>query len=256
MQLTTIGSGTISLTPGRGCAAHLVEAGAVRLLLDCGPGTAVTMARLGLDWWSVTHVALTHFHLDHVADLPALVFAWRHARIPAREAPLVLLGPPGTIALLERWAAALGAWLATPGFPLVVQEVPLGEAVALGDGVTLEARAVPHTEESVAYSIAHAGRRLVYTGDTGADATLGEWAAGCDLLLAECSLPASMAIPSHLTPAQCGALAAAAMPRRLVLTHMYPPLEGADLRAEIGAHWAGEVVVASDGLRLSTEELD
>jgi ribonuclease BN (tRNA processing enzyme) len=251
LTLTTIGSGTISLTPGRGCAAHLVEAGPVRLLLDCGPGTATALARLALDWWGITHVALSHFHLDHLGDLPALVFAWRHGRLPAREAPLVVLGPPGTTALVDRWAAALGDWLRTPGFPLVIVEVPLEAPVPLGDDVTLTARAVPHTDESVAYCVAHAGRRLVYTGDTGPDETLGAWAAGCDLLLAECSLPDTMALPIHLTPATCGALAAAAAPGRLVVTHMYPPLEGTDLRAAIGAHWAGEIVVAHDGLRLA-----
>ncbi|MCU0626592.1 MAG: ribonuclease Z [Gemmatimonadaceae bacterium] len=250
MRLTTVGTGTISLWPGRGCASHLVEAGDVRLLLDCGPGTAVNMARLGLDWWGVTHVALTHFHLDHIGDLPALVFAWRHARREPRNAPLVLLGPVGTAALLERWGAALGDWLTIPGFPLTIVEVPLEMPVALADDVHLTARHVPHTDESVAYSVEHDGRRLVYTGDTGVDESLGAWAAGCDLLLAECSLPDAMAIPTHLTPAQCGALAAAAQPARLVVTHMYPPLEGMDLRAEIGAHWAGEVVVARDALRL------
>ena len=254
MRLTTLGTGTISLSATRGCAAHLVEAGAVRLLLDCGPGTAHALERHGIDWWGITHVALTHFHLDHIGDLPTLVFAWRHARVAPRAEPLVLLGPPGTITLVERWAAALGAWLATPGFPLMVREVVHGEPLDLGDGVALEARAVPHTEESVAYSVTRAGRRLVYTGDTGPDESLGAWAAGCDLLLAECSLPEAMAVPIHLTPAQCGALAAVAAPRRLVLTHMYPPLEGTDLHAALGAHRAGEVVVARDGLRLTVEE--
>jgi ribonuclease BN (tRNA processing enzyme) len=90
----------------------------------------------------------------------------------------------------------------------------------------------------------------VYTGDTGDDPTLGAWAAGCDLLLAECSLPDSMPVSIHLTPSQTAALATAAAPGRLVVTHMYPPLEGIDLRAELGARWAGPTVIATDGLVL------
>jgi ribonuclease BN (tRNA processing enzyme) len=90
----------------------------------------------------------------------------------------------------------------------------------------------------------------VYTGDTGDDPSLGAWAAGCDLLLAECSLPDSMPVSIHLTPSETGALAAAAQPRMLVVTHMYPPLEGIDLRAELGARWAGPTVIATDGLVL------
>ena len=250
MRLTVVGSGTISLSPTRGCAAYLIDAGAARILMDCGPGAAHTMARHDMDWWGVTHVVLTHFHLDHIGDLPTMIFAWRHARLEPRTAPLTIAGPPGTRELLTRWAAALGDWLQAPGFPLDVIEPALETPITIADGVTLTSRSVPHTAESVAYSIEHDGRRLVYTGDTGDDPSLGAWAAGCDLLLAECSLPDSMPVPIHLTPSQTAALAAAAAPGMLVVTHMYPPLEGIDLRAELGARWAGPTVIAADGLVL------
>jgi len=52
-----------------------------------------------------------------------------------------------------------------------------------------------------------------------------------------------MAIPSHLTPEQCGALAAAALPMHLVLTHFYPPVERVDIRAAVGAHYGGPITL-------------
>ena len=113
--------------------------------------------------------------------------------------------------------------------------------------VTLRSQKVPHTDESVAYSVDHEGRRLVYTGDTAADEGLAQWAARCDVLLAECSLPDEMAVPAHLTPERVGALAATANPGRLVLTHFYPPVERVDVAAIIGRHYAGPVVLAHDG---------
>lgn len=250
MKLTVIGSGTISLSPTRGCASYLVDAGDARILLDVGPGAAHTLARHGIDWWGVTHVVLSHFHLDHIGDLPTLIFAWRHARLEPRTAPLTIVGPTGTRDLLTRWAAALGDWLQAPGFPLEVIEPALEVPLALTPEVTLTSRSVPHTAESVAYSLEHGGKRLVYSGDTGDDPSLGAWAAGCDLLLAECSLPDSMPVSIHLTPSQTAALATAAAPGMLVVTHMYPPLEGIDLRAELGARWAGPIVIATDGLVL------
>lgn len=255
MRLTTVGTGTAAPHPRRVGAGHLVEAGAARLLLDCGPGVVHRMAALGLPWGTITHVALSHFDNDHVGDLVTLAVAWRWGQLPPRTAAAEVVGPPGTTALVERLAAALWDKLLAPGYPLSVRELADGAAAELGDGVRVRARKVPHTPESVAYSIERGGRRIVYTGDTGADDGLAAWAGGADVLLAECSLPASMAVPSHLTPEQAGALAARAGPGRLVLTHFYPPVEQVDVRGIVAAAgYAGPVVLAEDGWSTEIEE--
>jgi ribonuclease BN (tRNA processing enzyme) len=247
MRLTTLGTGTIALSPTRACAGSLVETGEVRLLLDCGSGVTRRLAELALPWSDVTHVALSHFHVDHHGDLPTLIFACRHGVLPPRSAPLIVIGPAGAGELLRRLADAYGPWLLDPGFPLAVVELAPGTPLALGADLALEAFKVPHTPESVAYSVTAGARRLVYTGDTGYAPALAEWAAGCDVLLCECSLPAAMAIAEHLTPEQCGALAELAGPRKLVLTHLFPPVEGVDIRAAVAARYAGPLVVAHDG---------
>ncbi|WP_396223545.1 MBL fold metallo-hydrolase [Gemmatimonas sp.] len=247
MKLTTIGTGTAAPHASRVAAAHLVEAGDVRLLLDCGSGAVHRMANLGVEWRHITHVALTHFHADHIADLPLLIMGWRWGQLPARTAPVTIYGPVGTGALLERMAAVYGAWLLAPGFPLTVRDIGPDDIVRLPGHVTLQPCAVPHSAESMAYSVSDGARRLVYTGDTGVSEALGLWAQDCDLLLAECSLPDTMAIREHLTPRQAGALAAQARARRLVLTHFYPPVEAIDILAEVAAQYAGPVVCATDG---------
>jgi ribonuclease BN (tRNA processing enzyme) len=247
VRLTTVGTGTAAPSRHRVAAGHLVEAGTVRLLLDCGSGVVHRMAALGVDWRAITHVALSHFHNDHTSDLATLLMAFRYGQLPPRSAPCIIVGPPGTGALLERMATVAWDDLLAPGYPLAVDELASGERRDLGDGVTLEARKVPHTEESVAYAVARGGRRLVYTGDTAYDEGLAEWAAGCDLLLAECSLPAAMALPSHLTPEQAGRLARRAGARRLVLTHFYPPVERVDVRAAVAAEFDGPTALAADG---------
>lgn len=247
MRLTTIGTGTAAPHPARVASAHLVEAGDTRLLLDCGSGAVHRMAGHGIAWQAITHVALTHFHADHVADLVMLVMAWRWGQLPPRDAPLTLYGPAGTGALVERLAVIYGSWMLAPGFPFTVRELAVDEQCTLPGDVSLTAHPVPHTAESVAYSIEHEGRRLVYTGDTGYDEPLADWAHDCDLLLAECSLPDAMAVPSHLTPRQVGALAARARAGRLVLTHFYPPVEQVDIVAEVRESFAGPVTLAEDG---------
>jgi ribonuclease BN (tRNA processing enzyme) len=58
-----------------------------------------------------------------------------------------------------------------------------------------------------------------------------------------------MAIAGHLTPRRSGALAALARAKRLVLTHLYPPVETVDIRSAVAMEYAGPVSVARDGDR-------
>jgi ribonuclease BN (tRNA processing enzyme) len=248
VRLTTVGTGTVAPHPSRVGAGHLVESGGVRLLLDCGSGITHRLAALGLPWTAITHVALTHFHADHIADLALLCYAFKYGQLPPRSAPLTVIGPAGTRDLLDRMALVYGTWLHAPGYALQVVELDrAGATLTLGEGVTLRTHPVPHTPESMAYSIEAEGRRVVYTGDTGFDEAVARWAQSCDVLLTECSLPASMAIPSHLTPQQAGAMAAIARPGRLVLTHFYPPVEAIDIVSEVAAQFDGVVTLATDG---------
>ena len=246
-RLTTLGTGTVALSSERSCSGYLYEADDVRLLLDCGSGITRRLAELGLPWPAITHVALTHFHIDHHGDLPTLIFAWKYGQLPARSEPLAIIGPAGTRALLERLTAAYGDWVLAPGFPITVHEVAPGQTLQLSPGARIAALKVPHTPESVAYSIERGSRRVVYTGDTGPDDALADWARDCDVLVCECSLPSSMAIKEHLTPEQCAALAARAQPRHLVLTHFYPPVERVDIRAILAAEYSGPVTLGRDG---------
>jgi len=214
--------------------------------MDCGSGTTRRLAELGLPWQQISHVAISHFHIDHHQDLPSILFAWKYGQLPPRSAPIEIIGPAGTRGLLERLAAAYGEWVLNPGYPVRVTELAPGGSFDLG-GATLACTKVPHTPESIAYSITEGARRLVYSGDTGFDPGFAAWARRCDALVLECSLPTAMAIPEHLTPEQCGEIARLAEPRRLVLTHLYPPVESVDIAALVAATYNGPVVIARDG---------
>jgi ribonuclease BN (tRNA processing enzyme) len=251
VELVTVGTGTVAPSADRTAACHWVERGGPRILLDCGPGSLHRLATFGLPWHDVTHVVLSHFHPDHFAELPMLVYALKYATVPARSEPLVVLGPPGVVRLIKALAEGYGPWLLDPGFPIGILDVRDGAPFPLDGEVTLETFPVPHTPESVALSIAGPDGRLVYTGDTGPSADLATWATECDLLLAECSLPETMALDTHLTPERAGALARAARARRLVLTHFYPPVETSDPAATAAAAFGGPVTAARDGDRFT-----
>jgi ribonuclease BN (tRNA processing enzyme) len=254
MRLITLGTGTVSLSPTRVCAGHLVYSGDVSLLMDVGPGICHRLASLEVPWGAITHVAFTHFHTDHISDYATLLQAWRYGQLPPRSAPVTVIGPTGTTAMLDRMTELHGSWMKEPGFSVGVVELEPGGSHDLGGGTTIAATKVPHTPESVAYSITRGGRRIVYTGDMGYDPVFAEWARGADVLLCECSLPEELAIASHLTPAQVGAMAAAALPKHLVLTHFYTPVERTDVRAAVAAHYAGPITLAADGSTFEIEE--
>jgi ribonuclease BN (tRNA processing enzyme) len=247
LTLVTVGTGTVAPSPTRTGPAHWVEHGEVRLLMDCGSGTIHRLAQFGLAWEKVSHVALTHFHPDHFGELPSLLFALRHAT--KRIDPLVIVGPAGTVRLLRALADGFGAWLLEPGYPIGILDVQAGEPFPLSPDVMLEVHPTPHTAESVALGVATPDGRLVYTGDTGPADDLAAWAAGCNLLLAECSLPDGHTVEGHLSPRSVGQLASGAGAERLVLTHLYPPTERLDVLRRVAEQYAGPVTIATDGDR-------
>jgi ribonuclease BN (tRNA processing enzyme) len=246
---TTIGTGTAAPHPKRAQSGVLVEVGNVRLLIDCGSAVVTRMAELGLPWADITHVASTHFHADHTSDIATLIYGWRYGLLPPRPAPVELIGPPGfrpppAMKVFGRDSRSPAPhhrhdW--PPEYP------PVGRR-------RLQSFKVPHTPESVAYSVSSRGRRVVVTGDTGFDPALAVWADGCDVLLCECSLPDALALPTHLTPRQCGTIAAIARPKRLVLTHFYPPVETEDIAGQVAEQFGGSVVCCHDGWSLDLEE--
>jgi ribonuclease BN (tRNA processing enzyme) len=136
-----------------------------------------------------------------------------------------------------------------PGFPIGILDVRDGEPFPLNADVSLDTCRVPHTPESVAVSLTAPEGRLVYTGDTGPSPDLARWATGCDVLLAECSLPPALALEIHLTPEQAGELARDAKAGRLVLTHFYPPVETSDPTRAAGTRFKGAIAMAKDGDR-------
>jgi ribonuclease BN (tRNA processing enzyme) len=215
------------------------------------PRPSHRLASFDIAWQEITHIALTHFHPDHFADLPLLVYALKYTAVPARHEPLVVLGPRGVVRLMRSLSDGYGAWLLDPGFPILIMDVQPGEPFPLDAELTLDSFPVPHTAESVALGLTAPEGRLVYTGDTGPSPELARWARGCDLLLAECSLPESMAMEIHLTPHQAGDLAREAEARRLVLTHFYPPVEDSDPARAAATRYGGPVTAAADGDRFT-----
>ena len=250
MRLVTVGTGTVVPDPDRASACHWLESSATRIIADCGAGGLGGLARAGLPWGECDHLVISHFHADHIAEIPSLIFALRHGMEPSRSRPLEIWGPVGTQRLFRSWAEALGNWLVEPGFAIAIRELKPGSAASIGD-VQTEVASTPHTDESLAFRFETEDSAVGYTGDTGPDETLAEFFRGVDLLLSECSLPDALVAENHLSPSSLARMASAAKVGRLVVTHVYPQLRALGAPELIrAAGYDGEVIMARDGMEI------
>lgn len=251
MRVTVAGSGTAAPEPDRVCSGYFVRAGGSRLLMDCGPGVVHHLARFGLAWAGIDHLLITHFHNDHIGDIPMLLFAMKWGVPEARTRPLTLWGPAGLRQRLRSMAVAFGDHVADPGFPVDVREVEPGQGGVMDD-VGFQTVKTPHTDESMAFRLEHDGVAIGYTGDTGYSDAVAHFLVGVHVMIAECSLPDDEAIDTHLTPSRLAAMATAADPGRLLVTHVYPQLARQDVAGLLReAGWTGTTVRAEDGLALA-----
>ncbi len=256
VKLWVLGSGTFIPDPARGSAAHWLDTGRFRILFDCGPGSLRTLARLGLPWQDVTHVVVTHFHMDHVGELGYLLFSLRHGQASSREVELTILGPEGIGEHLDALARAHGERLLELGFPFSVRELSPGETwIEPSRGFQLSAIRTLHTPESLGFRFETGDGVVGFTGDTGPSPELGPFFRGCDVLLAECSNPEGEEMPGHLSPGSLASLATAAAPGLLVPVHCYPPLDPEAVPSLVRkAGFGGRVLTGWDGLCLDLSD--
>jgi ribonuclease BN (tRNA processing enzyme) len=252
MKLTVLGSGTYLPDPARGAPGFLLQHGETKLLIDSGSGTLQRLGRAGVDPVALDALFYTHRHIDHCGDLPSLIFHIRHHPSPARLRDLPIWAGEGFESHLQLLQQAYEGALDPTQFDLVVHELPLqrpGHAELPG-GLLLDTQPANHGAAALHLRFTSPeGTTVAFSGDTGPSAALEQLAAGVDLFVCECALPPHDAYPFHLDARQVAEVVAAARPRRVVLTHLYPRHDvQADL--EVVAATGVPTVLASDGLEL------
>lgn len=179
MRFASLGSGS------RGNAL-LVEAGATRILLDCGfgPREAVSkLGRLGLSPEDLSGILVTHEHSDHVAGVFKL----------AARSRLTVWMTHGTFAAVPQGRGEL------PGVELIDSHQPF----QVGD-LEIHPFPVPHdAREPVQFVFSDGRHRLGVVTDLGSSTPHVErMLSGCDALVLECNHDTDMllsgAYPPHL----------------------------------------------------------
>ena len=219
MKLTVVGSSPAWPNPGGAQSGYLVEAGARRLLLDCGAGVLAKL-REREPWPRVDAIAITHFHLDHFADL--VPWVWGASFGPGRDAPKpdLWLGRGGAVQL-----AHLGMHFGREQMfddAFVVREFDDGEPFAIASVRVTPHRVLHYDLQTYGFRVEAGGRVFAYSGDSGPSDALAELARDADLFVCEATLDETRngdGPRGHLTAEEAVAAYDASGARRLVLTH-------------------------------------
>jgi len=244
MKITILGSGTILSTQTRNPAGYLLNHGKDTALLDAGPGILKQLKIYEIDLISIKTVFLTHFHLDHCADIFPLLMN-RHLLVEKSNADLILIGPEGLKEWYHKISSTQGLWLqVNPPLLIEIQDKPLEWA-----GYKVVTHKAYHTEQSVSYRFSGT-KDIFFSGDTGFDKNLIQFAKNCHLAFLECSLPDDQQIEGHLTASQSGRFAELASFDHLILTHLYPSNDTPDLNKRVSRFFPGKITIAADFMEI------
>lgn len=199
MRVTFLGVGAAFSRRHRN-SSLLVEAGEIRLVIDCGRTVPLSLDELGIPPREITHFIITHLHGDHIGGLEEVALM---NRIFHQVRPVML----STGSLLERlWATSLRGGLEfielSPGDRssqtledyFLPQPAEPGAEIRIGP---LRIRLIPTDHvaglESYAVEIEEdpggMEHRILFSGDTRFDLELiRRGAASCAHLLHDCQL--------------------------------------------------------------------
>jgi ribonuclease BN (tRNA processing enzyme) len=241
-RVTFIGTSDAFGAGGRRQSAILIESASGALLVDCAPTTGTGLADLGIPRDAIDAIAVSHFHGDHFAGIPAFLLAAIYE--DRRRHALQIAGPPGVEARVRTAADAMGYGLGDHEMPFALRfvELPADQRVDLG-AAHVRSFAVHHQPDSCPHGLDLEvdGRRIVFSGDTGWFDDLPRHTRGADLFICECTFHEPV-MPEHMAYSELLGRAPRFACERLLLTHLGASMH--DRRGQL------ELETADDGLRI------
>lgn len=244
MELTVVGCSGSYPGPDSPSSCYLVEHDGVRIVLDMGNGALGSLQQFA-DIYDIDGVVLSHLHVDHFVDLTSYYVALKYR--PQGPAPTVpVWGPAGTE---KRLVDAYGLTSSDMRGELDIRVIEPSFTIGPFHISTAPMR---HPIEANAIRVEAGGRSLTYSGDTGPHPGLAEFAKGTDLALFEASFVSTGTNPVdlHMTGAEAAEAAAKADAGQVILTHLVPWNDNAQVLAE-GREVRSDVRIASPGLRVT-----
>lgn len=266
-----LGSGGPLADDARASSSYLVwRNGEARALVDAGGGAFLRFAEAGAKFETLDAILISHFHADHVSDLPAI---FKSGSFSERTKPVTIAGPSGNAyfpglggflkALFDKDAGAfryLSQFLTGEGGAPALKEVEIdagGESLSsvFDDGdMRVEAVPVNHGDvPALAFRVSAEGKAVVFAGDQSVLSDAFDEALEASapaLLIAHHAISEAPGQPRglHRAPSSIGDMAASLGAERLALSHnMKRALDAkSEGLAAIRAAYKGKVSIADD----------
>jgi len=247
LKITILGSGTCVFSLERASSSILLETENTNLLLDAGTGCTRRLLEKGFDISKIDGIFLSHFHIDHSAELVPILFSLKNGGLLNNKNKFFLMGGLGLNDFYNNLKKVYGHWIDI-GEKLEILEFDKNKRNFLEIfDIKIKVFPVNHRPESLAVKISDKkGKNFVYSGDM--DVTLGfeSFIKGSNLLIIDSAMPDNLKVDGHLTPAIASEIALKGKVEELVLTHFYPQCEKADFLNEAEKIFKGKLTLASD----------
>jgi ribonuclease BN (tRNA processing enzyme) len=268
VALQVLGSGGPEMGDKRASSSYIVWVdGKSKILIDFGGGASLRFEEVNAKIPDLDVILLTHLHVDHTADIPALL---KSAFFTRASGKLYIYGPeennfmPSTEDFIERlFEDDKGAWQylgdhidGSARLQVKAHDVDDSRKVKTiykqGD-ISIEAVSVHHGPiPAVAYRVNVGNKSITFSGDMNGDYhTLETLAKGTDILVAHNAVPkgsTGVAAKLHMTPNIIGQIAQKAQPKRVVLSHRMLRTLGREKEtlSQIHKYYKGSVKFAND----------
>ncbi|MCB0177078.1 MAG: DUF1670 domain-containing protein [Anaerolineae bacterium] len=255
-ELIVLGSGSGLPTQRRFQSAYAVKATSKLYLLDCGAPVSSLLYKHDLDPRDVRALFLSHWHMDHVANL-GLLLTQNH--LLKRSRALKIYGPRGTRGKIQRLLADSFLLPDELSYNLKIATVKSNETYteSLLQATFFRTQHLENAKykthfgrKAAAYGmvINGPGWRMVYSGDLVSPHELSPYVEKCDLLIHEMA---------HHRPEEVAEFVTAAKIPHVLISHIGLEYDQTPetIKEAFAKRYNGDLMIAEDGMKLRLSQV-
>jgi ribonuclease BN (tRNA processing enzyme) len=243
-KVTVCGSSGGYAGAGKACSGFLLESETSTMMLDIGAAALPNMLQY-IEADELDALAISHMHYDHYGDIYGLCTARRFWENELPVLPVLATADAKKI---------IGSPLSESSRPeffkcLEITTPREGEEIDLA-GFAVVARAAAHGIDGFIFQVSCEERTICYSGDTERCDALLELASGADLFICESTFTSEIhdKLKGHMFAREAGRIAAEAEVGSLLLTHLWPTLDGERAVEDAAEEFGGPIDLAEEGL--------